>query len=133
MIAGIGGIFIYSTQPERLAGWYEEVLGIRHESPEGYNVWYATFFYQDSQNNKKTYTIWSIHPAKEELDKSKKAFTINLRIYDLESFVTQIRSKGVEVKGVESHPEGKFAWLQDPDGNYIELWEDTYMYDKSAS
>ena len=35
-----------------------------------------------------------------------------------------LRSAGVEVlKGPESDFNGKFAWILDPDGNKVELWE----------
>ena len=27
------------------------------------------------------------------------------------------------LKGPESHENGKFAWLLDPEGNKVELWE----------
>ena len=30
---------------------------------------------------------------------------------------------GWAVSGPESHENGKFAWIMDPDGNKIELWE----------
>jgi hypothetical protein len=36
----------------------------------------------------------------------------------------QLRAGGVEViQGPESHENGKFAWIMDPDQNKIELWE----------
>jgi hypothetical protein len=27
------------------------------------------------------------------------------------------------IGGPESHENGKFAWIMDPDGNKVELWE----------
>jgi hypothetical protein len=27
------------------------------------------------------------------------------------------------IQGPESHENGKFAWIMDPDGNKVELWE----------
>ena len=36
----------------------------------------------------------------------------------------QLRAAGIEVlQGPESHENGKFAWIQDPDGNKVELWQ----------
>ena len=50
--------------------------------------------------------------------------TTNFRVDDLAALVTQLKSAGIEIiKGPESHENGKFAWLLDPEGNKVELWE----------
>ena len=42
------------------------------------------------------------------------------------------RAGGVEViQGPESHENGKFAWIMDPDGNKVELWEPKLWDDKN--
>ena len=33
------------------------------------------------------------------------------------------REWAVVEQGPESHENGKFAWVMDPDGNKVELWE----------
>lgn len=39
---------------------------------------------------------------------------------------------GVEIqKGPESHENGKFAWIMDPDNNKVELWEPSFWVDKT--
>ena len=39
---------------------------------------------------------------------------------------------GVEIlKGPESHENGKFAWILDPDGNKVELWEPMMWADEN--
>jgi predicted enzyme related to lactoylglutathione lyase len=49
---------------------------------------------------------------------------INYRIDDMSEMVADLKRKGVEIlKGPESHENGKFAWILDPDGNKVELWE----------
>ena len=41
-------------------------------------------------------------------------------------------ASGVEViGGPESHENGKFAWIMDPDGNKVELWEPMIWDDKN--
>jgi len=43
---------------------------------------------------------------------------------DMAGIVAQLREGGVEIiQGPESHENGKFAWIMDPDGNKVELWE----------
>jgi catechol-2,3-dioxygenase len=38
--------------------------------------------------------------------------------------LADLNSKRIEVRGPEFHDEGTFAWLNDLEGNYIELWEE---------
>jgi catechol-2,3-dioxygenase len=48
---------------------------------------------------------------------------INYRIDDLGEMLSQLRADGVEViRGPESHENGRFTWIMDPDGNKVELW-----------
>jgi predicted enzyme related to lactoylglutathione lyase len=59
---------------------------------------------------------------------------INYRVDDLDEMVAQLRSRGVEIlQGPESHENGKFAWVMDPDGNKVELWEPMIWNDKNKS
>ena len=52
------------------------------------------------------------------------AHVINCRVDDLSGVLAKLEKGGVPVlKGPESHENGKFAWLMDPEGNKIELWE----------
>ena len=48
---------------------------------------------------------------------------INLRVDDLDGFVADLKAKGVDVLDSVDEGYGKFAWLLDPDGVKIELWE----------
>jgi predicted enzyme related to lactoylglutathione lyase len=49
---------------------------------------------------------------------------INYRVDDLDELLTQLRRDGGSiVKGPESHENGRFAWILDPDGNKLELWQ----------
>ncbi len=55
---------------------------------------------------------------------SDSTFMINYRVDDLDALIHQLRNEGIEiVAGPESHENGKFAWIMDPDGNKVELWE----------
>jgi predicted enzyme related to lactoylglutathione lyase len=49
---------------------------------------------------------------------------INFAVDDLDAMLAHVESKGVAVLGRDdSDPHGRFAWIQDPDGTKIELWE----------
>ena len=49
---------------------------------------------------------------------------INYRVDNLGELLSQLRAEGVSiVNEPESHENGKFAWIMDPEGNSLELWE----------
>ena len=52
------------------------------------------------------------------------AFMLNYRVDDLDGLIAQLRAESVEV-GDERHEDenGRFAWITDPEGHRIELWE----------
>ncbi len=54
-----------------------------------------------------------------------RAFTINYRVDDLAAFLERVRERGGTIDRSEEHEYGKFAWLTDPEGNKVELWEDS--------
>jgi catechol-2,3-dioxygenase len=127
IIANIGGTFIYSRKPEKLAEWYRDMLGIIHKKSPDQTTFYATLPYKDIQTNQKSYIVWSILENKNRPELNGKVFCINYRVYHLEKLVKSLKRKRIEVKGPEEYPEGKFAWIHDPDGNTVELWEDTTL------
>ena len=49
---------------------------------------------------------------------------INYRVDDLDALLQALKEEGVQI---DPHREdsdyGRFAWIMDPDGNRIELWE----------
>jgi glyoxylase I family protein len=49
---------------------------------------------------------------------------INYTVKDMGKALSHLRNKGVVIEKTEEYPSmGAFAWLKDPDGNQIELWE----------
>jgi predicted enzyme related to lactoylglutathione lyase len=77
-------------------------------------------------------TVWHVAERDSKwFSPSTSSFMINYRVDDLTALLAQLRGNGVEIlKGPESEENGKFAWVMDPDGNKIELWEPT-MGDES--
>ena len=63
---------------------------------------------------------------------SKSSFMFNYRVDNMAEMLEQLKGNGVEiVQGPESHENGKFAWIMDPDGNKVELWEPMLWDDKN--
>jgi catechol 2,3-dioxygenase-like lactoylglutathione lyase family enzyme len=125
-IQGIGGVFIDSIYAERLAGWYEDVLGIPMEGhPDGIG-YYHVFETRDVQTNLlRENPVFAINQAKEPLAEKGRGFVLNLRVDDLNEFLEQLRARNVEVEDrVLEWERGKHGWIRDPDGNKIELYEE---------
>jgi catechol-2,3-dioxygenase len=127
LIDGIGGAFLFSNNPKELADWYRDNLGISlHESPDSSSSsFYATFEYRDLTNaSVKRTTAWAILPSGNDITGAPRTGQINYRVRSMTETLSHLQSKSVAIDKTEDHEYGKFAWVTDPDGNKIELWED---------
>ncbi len=114
-VTGLGGVFYVAADPEATRAWYREVLGIDGE----YGPQFA--FGDDPKPN--PYALISHFKDDEYIKPGVGGFMINLRVHDLDGFVAGLKEKGVEILGSVDEGYGKFAWLLDPNGVKIELWE----------
>ena len=120
-VTGIGGVFFKSRNDNAaLANWYQKHLGL---SLEGFGG--AIMRWPDDKAEDGGLTVWHVAEKESQLfAPSASPFMINYRVDDLEEMVAQLRAGGVEIiQGPESHENGKFAWVMDPEGNKVELWE----------
>lgn len=130
-ITGIGGVFFKSRDDRAaLAAWYQEHLGISLESFGG-----AVLKWPDDKAEDKGLTVWHIAEKESQwFSPSDSPFMINYRVGDLGELIAQLRAGGVEIiQGPESHENGKFAWIMDPEGNKVELWEPMIWDEKNKS
>ena len=55
---------------------------------------------------------------------SKSEFMINYRVDNLEALLLELKRNKVKIIGeMQEFDYGKFAWVIDPDGRKVELWE----------
>lgn len=113
-VTGIGGFFFRARDPDALAAWYDKHLGILPvPSGDGGETW----------RQKAGPTAFSpFEESTEYFGDSSKMWMINFRVENLDRMVSQLREGGVAVD-VQESDYGRFARLQDPEGNPIELWE----------
>ena len=120
-VTGIGGVFFKSKGDHKaLAAWYQEHLGIKLE-PFGA----AVLRWPGDTAEDKGVTVWCVAEKDTTwFNPSDSSFMVNYRVHDLSGMIANLRKAGVEIlQGPESHENGKFAWIMDPEGNKIELWE----------
>ena len=115
-VTGIGGVFFTAHNPQLLAEWYENMLGV-DPPPSSYDVapW----------KQAAGYTVFAAMEEGSPHFGAGKTWAINFRVGDLDAMVAQLRDRGVSVEvDPETYPNGRFASLVDPEGNGIQLWEE---------
>ncbi len=121
-IRGIGGVFLYARDPQALADWYQQHLGIEIVTYEaGAN--YAHEFGWDAEHDFRRNTTWAILQASDEQAAAAPRTVVNYHVDDLPGLLTALREQGVEVDKTEDYDYGRFAWITDPEGYRIELYE----------
>jgi len=128
-VTGIGGVFFLSDDGgKELSSWYEQHLGLKLEAWGG-----AVLQWQADKANDNGVTVWGT--AKKDSDwfaPSKSPFMINYRIDNMQRMIKQLTAAGIEIlDGPEYAENGVFAWIMDPNGNKIELWEPKLWDDKN--
>ena len=128
-VTGIGGVFFKSkTDRAALAAWYSKHLGMKLEDFGG-----VILRWPDDAANDKGLTVWHVAaPTSKWFAPSESQFMINYRVDNLDELLENLRADGVDIVGGPDKAEnGKFAWILDPDGNKLELWEPTAWEDRN--
>jgi predicted enzyme related to lactoylglutathione lyase len=113
---GVGGVFLKARDPKALGAWYATHLGIptqdggslAFDGPESAGMTVFAPFPQESRY----------------FGDGPQSFMVNFRVDNLEELLGQLTEAGVRIDPKrESAPYGHFAWIWDPEGNRIELWQ----------
>jgi predicted enzyme related to lactoylglutathione lyase len=119
-VTGIGGVFFRAKDRARLGAWYREHLGIEVQEPG-----FALFRWRELDTDRPGTTVWSVFPEDTDYFGARgQGAMVNYRVRDLDGIVDQLRRSGVTIDPKRYEDEnGRFAWIVDPEGNRIELWE----------
>ncbi|MFG3144207.1 VOC family protein [Streptomyces sp. NPDC048243] len=112
-VLGIGGYFLRAADPASLSAWYRDCLGL--------NTGKNGLWQQEAGP-----TVFAPFEAETDYFGSRAQQTmLNFRVRDLDAMLAQLRAKGADVAGETQDMEGvgRFAWVTDPEGNKIELWQ----------
>ena len=113
---GFGGVFLKARDPEALGRWYAENLGIpaqdggslAFEGPESAGMTVFAHFPMDTKY----------------FGEGAQQVMVNFRVDDLDGLLKKLEAAGVRIDPKrDDHEYGKFAWIWDPEGNRVELWE----------
>jgi glyoxylase I family protein len=115
-VTGIGGLFFRARDPVALGHWYQQHLGVTL-TPSSY----------DELPWRQEAGPTGFSPFPRETDyfgDSKQMWMVNFRVRDLDVMTAQLRAAGIAIDvDPRLYPNGRFARLQDPEGNPIELWQ----------
>jgi catechol 2,3-dioxygenase-like lactoylglutathione lyase family enzyme len=121
-VTGIGGVFFKARDPKALSAWYRDKLGIA--VTEG--AQWSLFGWREREDPERVgTTVWSLFRSDSDYFAPGQAtFMLNYRVRNLDRMLAQLRAQGVSVEPkLADEFNGKFAWLLDPEGNKVELWE----------
>ncbi len=113
---GVGGIFLKARDPKALGRWYAEHLGIADQGggslgfdgPESAGMTVFAHFPVDTKY----------------FGEGAQQVMVNFRVDDLDALLANLEAAGVRIDPKrDDHEYGKFAWIWDPEGNRIELWQ----------
>ena len=123
-VTGIGGVFIFANDPKLLSQWYARHFGFEFIAMDGGKTFYLELMSRnDKDPSKREMTVFAIMTAKKTLSSERSEFMVNYRVEDIEQFLQRLRKNGIEVERTEDLEYGRFAWIKDPEGNRIELWQ----------
>lgn len=120
-VTGIGGIFFTAKDAPALQAWYKRHLGIDVQEWGG-----TAFRWTDDRGDPVGgTTIWSVGPAQDGyFAPSKAPFMVNYRVDDARALAKLLKEEGCNVLDrIDESEFGIFAWVIDPEGNKVELWQ----------
>jgi predicted enzyme related to lactoylglutathione lyase len=114
-VIGVGGVFFKARDPKALKAWYARHLGVPVDDHG-----YVTF-----QAERGDMTVWEpFAPDTTHFGPGPQSWMLNYRVENLEELLSALAAEGVEIDPKrEDTPYGRFAWIVDPEGNRVELWE----------
>ena len=113
-IKSIGGIVIYADHADQLAHWYEKHLGLFFQREPGSHEWWCEF---------PGRTSFAIHQAKHPLGHERRQIDITWCVDDLDAALETLCEFGISARERQETADGDYAWFDDPEGNRVELWQ----------
>jgi predicted enzyme related to lactoylglutathione lyase len=115
-VLGLGGLFLKIEDQERWRAWYQTVLEL------SFDAWGGVAF----PHPNKGYAVLSpFSPDTDYFEPSEAPFMINLIVDDIDGVLAKAAAAGASATGREDNDYGRFAWLMDPAGIKVELWQPT--------
>jgi glyoxylase I family protein len=119
-ITGVGALMILSDRPADLADWYRTRLGIETKFDKSSRCYFGEI--EDAVEGKNL--RFAIVAATGERKPGTGSLMVNYRVDDLDRFIERLGAHKVPVEKTLEGEHGRFAYVRDPEGNPIEIWEE---------
>jgi predicted enzyme related to lactoylglutathione lyase len=113
---GVGGLFFRARDPKALCAWYAKHLGI--EAADG-----GSLVFDGAASAGLTVFPHFPEDTKYFGENSQRAM-VNFRVDNLDELLEKLSAERVSIDPDRmDFSYGRFAWIHDPEGNRVELWE----------
>ena len=120
-IQGVGGVFLCCGDVDKLAAWYTSRFAMTFQNwGQSRGVELPSLDVRPA--GRTATTTFALFPTPGPLPVHRTT-RVNLRVADLDALVTALRAAGDDVELRADEGYGRFAWVADPEGNRVELWE----------
>ncbi|HEY3225422.1 MAG TPA: VOC family protein [Planctomycetota bacterium] len=109
-VVGLAGVVLFSNDAPKLARWYSGNLGVPFAEEAGN-------FHADLGG-----VSFNIYASGDLLTSGVRAMAA-FRVPGFDAFIEGLAARGVSVEGLDRTVRGRFAYVRDPDGNPVELWD----------
>lgn len=124
-IIGLSAIILYSEAPAELARWYSTYFNLRMEQTEEY--YHAAIpIAEPGKTVGSVFIHLGIVPAKamSRLSGGERPAMMNFKVADIEQTLADLAEHGISPEERMQLGYGAFAYVKDPEGNPIELWQE---------
>ncbi|MEO8925802.1 MAG: VOC family protein [Caulobacteraceae bacterium] len=113
-VVGLDGVFLKAPDLDAWRAWYRDVLGVRFEDFEA-----ALFKHPDTGFT----NLAAFPPGTDYFRPTTQPFMINLIVEDIDGLLAMAKAPDAKPVSRQDEEYGRFAWLIDPAGVKVELWE----------
>ena len=121
-VLGLGGVFIKCGDLDASKAWYQKVLGLKINDYGGFDFEHGKSAEAFGAGARTIFSMFA--EDVEYFGPSQKSFMINLMVDDLDAMLAHLKALDIPLVGEpEDYSYGKFAWIMDPNGVKLELWQ----------
>ncbi len=110
----LGGVFVRANDPKALYEWYERHFGLLRQHG-------CFMFPAEAQSGD---LVLSFFKKEDAYFPVAQPSMLNFRVSNLDTALEALAAAGVSIDPKrDEYDFGRFAWISDPEGNRVELWE----------
>ncbi len=126
MVKALGHLVLKVRELDRAVAFYRDVLGLREVARYGGRM---VFFTAPGGQNHHDLAILALgrhapRPAEDAVGLYHVAFKVGDSLDELRQVKARLEARGVRIQGVSDHAVSQSLYLEDPDGNGVELYVD---------